>query len=165
MVVVVPDVWERSFDGGSGFGVGISRVRASGVIPARIFGTGGGGSSDAVVDDWMMVPDSYCLLLVSPAEGVDGGKPLVDARWCTGIVGTGGGGVLLPARSTFPKNDCSLFLAGVTMCSAGRVDESVSSDGGFGGFRSRKMEREAILLIGLNAVLADLGESDMVAMW
>lgn len=71
--------------------------------------------------------------------------------------------MLLPARSTFPKKDCSLFFEGVTMCSAGRVAASRSSDGGgFGAFRSRRMEREAILLIGLKAVLADLGESDMV---
>jgi hypothetical protein len=112
----------------------------------------------------MIVPDSYCLLRVSAAEGVDGAvKPLVDARWCEGIKGTGGG-VLLPARSTFPKKDCILFFDGVTMCSAGRAEESWSSDvGGFGAFLSRRMERDAILLIGLNAVLTDLGESDMVA--
>lgn len=79
------------------------------------------------------------------------------------MAGTGGG-VLLPDRSSFPKRDCILFFAGVTTCSAGRVEASWSSvDGGFGGFLSRKMERDAILLIGLNAVLADLGESDMVA--
>jgi hypothetical protein len=49
------------------------------------------------------------------------------------------------------------------MCSAGRAEESRSSDvGGFGAFLSRRMERDAILLIGLNAILADLGESDMV---
>jgi hypothetical protein len=34
-----------------------------------------------VSDDCIIVPDSYCLLLVSAAQGVDGAaKPLVDAR-------------------------------------------------------------------------------------
>ena len=42
------------------------------------------------------------------------------------------------------------------------MDESCSP-GGFGGFLSRRMEREAILLIGLNAVRArsDFGDSAM----